>query len=200
MIVPIGTNLIRPINFSSKPGNTDHRLGGRAPVSLVPIDTTNRYLLTIGVEEGLFLSIFLRDDQSYFISNALSVIDEREGSIDVIFHAPLGRRKDDLFASTYSGHALVLGPLQEDEYREGEEIQTPDSGNRAWLMEDEKAWHDVVNTIEERGFQHFLQLDGSSIGSREVPVNGSDAFGTGIMHLYLKKNNSQYKWCCFFDS
>lgn len=202
MIVPLGTDQIRLITFTEPQIERLHRFGGRAPLALEPVDQDSRYLLTIGLEDSLCLSVFLKDDAVYFIETVDTVFTARDSCVEVFFHKAMPRREDDRFHSTFSGHGLSLSPLQKDEIILDNEINTPHHRNKlgggTYLIHEEN--RSLVNDLERQGYNQFLQLDGSLIGSPGVEVSGDDAFGLGIFHFYLRPSDSYFDWCCFVES
>lgn len=202
MIVPLGTDQIRLINFTESETDGLHRLGGRAPQGLEPQDKTSRYLMTIGLEEDLCVSIFLKDDVFFFIETCYTVFTAQDACVEAFFHKPVPRREDELYRSTFSGYSLALGSLQRDEVMLDKEIHSPHHDNKlgggTYLINEED--RDMVETLESQGFHHLLQLDGSKLHSPGVKVIGEDPFGYGILHFYLKPLETHFDWCCFVES
>lgn len=208
MIVPLGTNQVRSLLLTNEIGYDTDRFGGRAPHGIEPRNKYSMYLLTVSVGKGIYASIFIThtpepDEEIDFMAQSNLILTSKSKSVEVFFHSALPRRDDDLFASTYSPHALSIGALREDVFinEEGEVMSEVSNklGGRAYII-DQKFHTEINDEILRRGFYHFLQLDGSALSSPGVKVTGKYSLGFGILHLYLKPTKGHYDWCCFYET
>lgn len=203
-LVPFGIEQVRRIDVIQEFEDALNRFGGKAPERLVPRDQSNKYWLTIQLEQDVFLSIFLKDDAEYFIYGSRTRINYEDTAVDLLFHPYLPRRIDSRFESKYPARTLMIGPLEKDEHRDGKDVFIPDGSNKlggkAFLIEEHSTGAALVADIEKEGFCQLLQIDASTIGPFEISEKNPYPYGFGIMHVYLKRIEAGYTWCSFVDS
>lgn len=197
----LNASFVVPILLAPATESDIYRIGGAAPVGVEPQSPAAKHLLTVGLKEKTFVTVFQTFEGNYDIDRSMEIIGPGD-EIEVHFHRFATRRQDGKYSGAFSEAGIRLGLPRRDEHIDGEEILIPDVadklGGKAFPFQGGS--DALIAQLEAEGFAQFLQLDFSGLAMRTLKVTGDVPFNGGIFHLFLKPlEDGIYDWRCYWE-
>ena len=186
----------KPIKIAPYDSRSGARIGGNPPHGVMPqrYSTDTRYFLTLPLEHGFELSIFLTFDADYSMWRNTGVLhDEEDSVVECIVHGPAERSDLSRGASELSSHALVVG----EETPEPQDAESARFGHKFGgfpLYHWTRRVDSRIENLGSAGFIHLLQFNFPS--SEDAAIEGSWPFGEAIFHLFAREvaNVCEFKY------